>query len=72
MDRFLDFAITKVQGILTKDVTVGTLASELAELYVRYYPTTKNVNIWTDLTKTDKDILIDKFQRAINQYLSLN
>ncbi len=72
LDRFLDFAITKVQGILTKDVTVGTLASELAELYVRYYPTTKNVNIWTDLTKTDKDILIDKFQRAINQYLSLN
>jgi hypothetical protein len=72
LNKFLDFAISKIAGILSRDVTVGTASSELAELYVRYYPTTKNLNIWTDLTKTDKNILIEKFQRALDTYNSLN
>jgi hypothetical protein len=57
---------------LSREVTAGSQANELAEAYVRYYPTTKNLNIWTDLTQADKNILIEKFQRALNTYNSLN
>jgi hypothetical protein len=72
LNKFLDFVISKVAGLLSREVTAGSQANELAEAYVRYYPTTKNLNIWTDLTQEDKNILIEKFQRALNTYNSLN
>ena len=72
LNKFLDFVISKVAGLLSREVTAGSQANELAEAYVRYYPTTKNLNIWTDLTQADKNILIEKFQRALNTYNSLN
>ena len=72
VDKFLDFAITKVQGILTNSITSVGTAEILSELYVRFYPTIKNTNIWTDLTTTDKNNLISKFKKAIDNYQSLN
>ena len=72
LNKFLDFAISKIVGILSKQVSAGATESQYAEAYVRYYPTTKNLNVWTDLTQTDKNILSDKFLRAINMYNSLN
>jgi hypothetical protein len=71
LSSFLDFAITKVQGLIQTTTQAATLSEYLAELYVVRYPIPRNTNVWTEMTSTDKAALIDKFKKAIEVYTSI-
>lgn len=72
LPSFVEFAITRTNGILSNQITTtGNANEELAETYVRYYPTQKNENVWTTMTESDKQKLYNKFKKAIESYNSV-
>ena len=71
LSSFLDFAINKVEGLIQTTTTATTLAEYLAELYVTRYPVPRSEKVWTEMTQTDKDAIIEKFKQAIISFDSL-
>ena len=70
LSSFIDFGISKVTGLIQTTTTSTTLASYLAELYVTKYPIPRSQNVWTEMTQEDKDVVIAKFEKAIQVYNS--
>ena len=72
IDTFLNFAINKVTGLIqTTLITSLDLAEYLSELYVTKYPVPKSEKVWTEMTITDKQKIIDRFTESIEKYNSL-
>ena len=72
LDSFIQFAITKVNGLLSASITqTGNANEELSEIYVRFYPINRNPDVWTKMDTNDKNYLYDKFKKAIDVYKSL-
>ena len=71
LSSFLNFAINKVEGLIQTTTSATNLSEYLAELYVTRYPLPKSEKVWTEMTATDKTIILEKFTQARNEFKSL-
>lgn len=72
LETFIEFVISRVQGLISQQTTSTVLSEYLAELYVKNYPITRNSDVWTKMSNEDKQKIIQKFVKAIDVYESLN
>lgn len=72
LETFIEFVISRVQGLISQQTTTTVLSEYLAELYVKNYPITRNSDVWTKMSNEDKQKIIQKFVKAIDVYESLN